>query len=234
MIELSVVIPFYNEELNTKFVIQKIFDSLVKEGASFEILAVDNGSSDQTGLIIDGLSKIDARIKKVHVAVNQGYGHGILQGLKASSGNYLGYIDGDGQIDPEDIVGCFKQLQISQELQLAKGIRRKMGQTLWRSYVSKIYNLFMQSLFGIKATGINNKPKIFTKVLYERLKLESKDWFIDAEVMIKCTRLNVRYVEYPTKFIQRTKGESNVRLKTILEFLKNISRYFFIKMFKSF
>jgi hypothetical protein len=84
-------------------------------------------------------------------------------------------------------------------------------------------------LFRIETLGINCKPKIFKRELFEKLNLESKDWFIDAEIMIKATRLNVRYIDYPIRFKERLEGESNVRIMTAFEFLFNFMRYMFFK-----
>lgn len=227
--ELSIVIPFFNEELNVGIVIRAIQELLVNEKIFFEIVAVNNGSSDKTGQIIKDICHLDSRIKLIQVPINKGYGYGILQGMNHTSGQYVGYIDGDGQIDAEALIGCYKELKISPELELAKGIPRKIGGSSWRQYLSKFYNLIIGSLFRIEAYGINCKPKIFTRTLYERLNLESKDWFIDAEIMIKCTRLNVRYVEYPIKVLSRMRGHSSVSFRTVLEFLMNFVRYFFFK-----
>ena len=225
----SIVIPFFNEELNVEKVIRSIQSLLIKENISFEIIAVNNGSSDKTGQIIEDLCKQESNIRSLKIPVNQGYGYGISEGLKETSGSYIGYIDGDGQIDAEALIGCYKELKISPEIELAKGIPRKIGGPSWRRYISKFYNLIISSLFRIEAYGVNCKPKIFTRTLYRKLDLESKDWFIDAEIMIKCTRLNVRYIEYPIKILDRTRGNSSVSFKTIIEFLLNFARYFLSK-----
>ncbi|MEC7640693.1 MAG: glycosyltransferase family 2 protein [Nitrospinota bacterium] len=227
MVEFSIVIPFFNEEPNVEGVLKEIIRLLADHRIDYEIIAVNNGSTDGTGEIIETFSAANDRVKILSVPVNQGYGNGILEGLKKASGRHLGYSDGDGQNDGESIVGCYKELQISPELELAKGVPRKIEENFFRKFVSKVYNFLVSTLFGIEATGINCKPKIFTRQLYEKLNPESKDWFIDAEIMIKCTRMNVRYVEYPIKVLQRKEGASHVSPKTIVEFLFNFLRYLF-------
>lgn len=229
MTDLSIVIPFFNEEPNVEKVLAEIASLLDGNGIDYEIIAVDNGSTDKTRELIETVSNSNPRVKSLRIPINQGYGHGILEGLKKTSGKYVGYADGDGQIDGESIIGCYKELQISPEFELAKGVPRRIPQSFYRAGVSKVYNLIVSSLFRIEAIGINCKPKIFTRELYRRLDLESKDWFIDAEIMIKCTRLNVRYIEYPIKVLEREKGSSSVSPKTVLEFLLNFLRYLFLK-----
>lgn len=229
MPDLSISIPFYNEEPNVKRVLEDSIQILTANNVDFEIIAIDNGSSDQTGKIIKEIAEKNARIKLLRVEINQGYGNGIIAGLKASKGRFIGYMDGDGQIDPEAVLGCYKELLISDQFDLAKGFPRGIPGSFIRRYISKFYNAFVTSLFRIETLGINCKPKIFKRELFEKLNLESKDWFIDAEIMIKATRLNVRYIDYPIQFKERLEGKSNVRVKTAFEFLFNFTRYMFFK-----
>jgi glycosyltransferase involved in cell wall biosynthesis len=229
MLDLSITIPFYNEEPNVKRVLGEITDILSVNSVQFEIIAVDNGSSDRTGEIIKEMSVNRTQIKLLRVEINEGYGNGILAGLRASSGRLIGYMDGDGQIDVEAVLGCYKELQISDRFDLAKGFPRGIPGSFLRRYISKLYNAFITSIFRIETLGINCKPKIFKRELYAKLDLESKDWFIDAEIMIKATRLNVRYIDYPIQFKERLEGKSNVSIKTAFEFLFNFARYILFK-----
>jgi dolichol-phosphate mannosyltransferase len=229
MPDLSISIPFYNEEPNVRKVLEDSIQILTANDVDFEIVAIDNGSSDQTGKIITEMAENNSRVKPLRVGVNQGYGNGILAGLRASKGRFIGYMDGDGQIDPEAVLGCYKELQISDHFDLAKGFPRGIPGNFLRRYISKFYNAFVTSLFRIETLGINCKPKIFKRELFEKLNLESKDWFIDAEIMIKATRLNVRYIDYPIQFKERLEGKSNVQIKTAFEFLFNFIRYILFK-----
>jgi len=229
MPDLSISIPFYNEEPNVRKVLEDSIQILEANNVDFEIIAIDNGSSDQTGKIIKEIAEHNAQVKPLRIELNQGYGNGILAGLNASKGRFIGYMDGDGQIDPEAVLGCYKELLISDQFDLAKGFPRGIPGSFIRRYISKFYNAFVTSLFRIETLGINCKPKIFKRELFEKLNLESKDWFIDAEIMIKATRLNVRYIDYPIQFKERLEGESNVRIMTAFEFLFNFTRYMFFK-----
>jgi len=229
MPDLSISIPFYNEEPNVRKVLEDSIQILTSNDVDFEIIAIDNGSSDQTGKIITEISEKNVRVKPLRVEVNEGYGNGILAGLNASEGRFIGYMDGDGQIDPEAVLGCYKELLISDQFDLAKGFPRGIPGSFIRRYISKLYNAFVTSLFRIETLGINCKPKIFKRELFEKLNLESKDWFIDAEIMIKATRLNVRYIDYPIQFRERLEGKSNVQIRTAFEFLFNFTRYILFK-----
>jgi len=81
----------------------------------------------------------------------------------------------------------------------------------------------MQLFFpGIITKDINGKPKIFTRQAFEKLQLESNDWFIDAEIMIKARRLGFRVGEVETHFHQNPERQSFISFKANIEFIKNI------------
>ena len=79
----------------------------------------------------------------------------------------------------------------------------------------------------VRAKDINSKPKVFTRAAYERFDLRSDDWFIDAEIMIQASNLELKVGEVPTYFrASEREGGSFINLFTFLEFLKNLIRFF--------
>lgn len=105
---LSLVIPLYNEAANAQKVAKELIEELSKEYISYELVLVNNGSKDNTGHILSKLAKSNPEIKIVTVPVNQGYGWGVINGLRWASGDYLGFMGGDGQIEPGDVSKVFK------------------------------------------------------------------------------------------------------------------------------
>lgn len=79
--------------------------------------------------------------------------------------------------------------------------------------------------FPIAGTDMNAKPKIVTREAYEKLRLESNDWFIDAEIMIQARRHNFRIGEVPTEFYAHKDRPSFISFRAIWEFIKNLIRY---------
>jgi len=229
--ELSLVLPFYNEEENVERVLKELSAEFKKNKINFEILAVNNGSHDKTSGIINNLVKKYKNIKKVDIVKNIGYGYGILQGLKHAEGKYVGYGWGDGQVAAADFVRVFQNLKTnSLDISKAKRINRDDG--LARKIQSKFYNKLMLVLFFINLSDVNGCPKIMRREVYESLKLESKDWFLDPELIIKAYRKKYKIGEVPIKFMERKSGKSKVKLSTSFEFLKNILRYRFMNLKK--
>ncbi|MEW6075880.1 MAG: glycosyltransferase family 2 protein, partial [Candidatus Omnitrophota bacterium] len=119
---LSLVIPLYNEADNIRELIGTLSAALEKEKIEYELVLVDNGSSDATGALIEEYARADNRIRRVNVRKNIGYGWGIIKGLEAAEGEHLGFMCGDGQIKPADVVRVYRKLT-EERLDLCK-VRR--------------------------------------------------------------------------------------------------------------
>ncbi len=226
-IEQSIVIPFCNEEKNVKYVIEGINKEFKEKKYSYEIIAVDNASSDNTKTVIKELAKKNNRIKYLYVA-ERGYGNAIINGLKKCRGKYLGYGWGDGQMNSEDVIKVFGILKNKTlDLCKVKRINRKDG--FYRRLQSFIYNLFYRMIFPYMKFELfgdmNGCPKVFTRKAYKKLRISSKKWFIDTEIMIKANKYKLNIEEIPIKFRKRRAGKSNLRLKVVFEFVKEAIKF---------
>lgn len=224
MEKFSLVMPMYNEEGIAEKVIQEIITSFDQKELNYELVIVKNGCKDKTGEIIDALAKKDSRIKPVLVPINLGYGWGVINGLNAATSPIIGFVDGDGQVPPEDILRVLKGFE-DPNVHFCKGIRYNRGDGLKRIIASFGYNALFKILFLSTARDINGKPKFMKREVYNTLNLESKDWFIDPEIMIKVLHKGYKPKEIAVHFDERKKGKSNVSLKTVMEFAKNLAKW---------
>ncbi len=225
---LSLVVPFYNEGKNIEKVVSGLNRNFEGESIDYKLILVNNGSGDNSPTILESLSKENPdKIKVVHVKVNQGFGWGIISGLRQANGDYIGYMCGDGQTKPEDVVKTYRWVEQG-DCDLAKVKRISRGDGLWRRIISFVFNRLFWIMFRVHSLDINGTPKIFNRSWLDKLHLASKDWFIDAEVMIKSRHLGMRIGEVPTEFLPREEGKSHVALATSLEFVKNMLSYRFL------
>ena len=192
------------------------------------MILVNNGSRDRTGQIIDDLIREGYPVTQVTVQVNIGYGNGILEGLKHCTAPLVGFLCADGQVGPEAAVETYSQARTGSPAMLAK-VRRRFRKDSWqRKLVSVCYNFGMQIIFGgLGSIDLNGNPKILPRESLLAMELESKDWFLDPEIMIKAKHLGLKVVEMDVEGLPRAGGKSNVRYTTCLQFLKNILRYRF-------
>jgi len=219
--ELSVVVPFFNEEKNVKNAADSLVKYIRELNISYEIIMVNNGSSDSTLKIIDKLIKKNKNLKKVDLIKNQGYGGGILSGLKIASGNYIGFIDGDMKFSYENIVKAYKKIK-EENVDLCKGVRIRRVNNFKRNMYSIPYNLLVNILFFTNIKDINAKPKLMSKECYTDLNIKSKDWFIDTEIMLKINKKGYKYKDFLLEYKKRKAGVSNIKVSAIIQFLKNL------------
>jgi glycosyltransferase involved in cell wall biosynthesis len=226
--ELSIVVPCYNEQECIGTTMPHLVEVFQKAGIDFEIVMVDNGSRDRTSAIIDELIGRGLPIRKAVVPVNRGWGLGIRTGISASRGRYIGSLCADGQVAPESVLLIYRALKAADGNTMAKARRRFRPDGPVRKVVSITYNALMLMLFpGLRTLDVNGYPKIFPADVLRSMELTSDDWFLDAEAMLKTQYLRLMVIEIDVPGHLRRGGRSNVRMKTVFEFLLNIFRYRF-------
>lgn len=134
---------------------------------------------------------------------------------------------GDGQIAPRDVLRVYRQF-VEDDLDLCKVVRVERHDGFQRRLMSRCYNFLFRLLFPVGSRDINGTPKLMRRQCYQQLNLVSKDWFIDAEIMIKASKNAYRIGHVDVSFMPRTGGGSNVRLTTSLEFIRNMLRHRFL------
>lgn len=220
-VDLSIAIPFYNEEKNIKEVLESTNHELQELKINYEIIAINNGSRDNTPKIIKELGKKNKNIKYVEVKINQGYGYGIRKGLEIAKGEIIGFMWGDNQVKADSLVKIWKGL-IKEKADLSKAKRKTKGESGLRKIQSLGYNIITKFLFDINSKDINGCPKLFKKRYYGDMKIVSNDWFIDTEIMYKFSNRKLKIVETPVSFSKRQGGKSKIKFSAVIEFLKNL------------
>jgi len=233
--EISVIVLCYR----SGSLVKQLVDDLMKIMSTrfnddFELVLVGNyheGSEDITPSIVKGLALVNDHVTPVIKPKEGMMGWDMRSGLEASIGKNIAVIDGDRQMPIEDLIRVY-DLMIDSGADLAKTYRITRGDGFKRIIISLMFNFVFKILFpGLKSRDINSKPKIFTRTAYEKLKLESDDWFIDAEIMIQARRNKFKIAEISTFFLGLNGSRrSFVRLPAILQFFKNL----FIYRFKEF
>jgi glycosyltransferase involved in cell wall biosynthesis len=227
-IELSVVVLCYGAEKSIIPFSQNLKKEISKHVDDFEILLIGNyveSSSDTTPEIIKKIAQQDSTFKSISKPKKGMMGWDVKVGLSAAKGEFICFIDGDGQFPINSISECYKKIKTG-EFGLVKTYRFKRKDGLQRAAMSFVYNIVFKILFPkVKARDINSKPKIFRRDVYEKLNLTYDDWFIDAEIMIKTSSLGVKFHEFPIEFEQLAGRTSFVNLNTVLEFIRNLISY---------
>jgi glycosyltransferase involved in cell wall biosynthesis len=217
--DVSIVVPCYNEEEVIRYTIPRLTATFQKAGHRLELVAVDNGSHDRTGQIIQELAARDSAVVFHRVAENDGYGNGILSGIPLCSAPWVGLVAADGQVDAEDVVRLYESVAASNGEVLGKVRRRFRMDGLLRKMVSVSYNLYFRILWpSLRSIDINGNPKFVRRTHLLRMNLQSKDWLLDPEIMVKAHHIGLRTLEFSVFARMRGGGLSHVRPRTCWEF----------------
>jgi dolichol-phosphate mannosyltransferase len=224
--DLSLAMPCYNEEDCLEQTVPPLVEVFQKAGIDLELVLVDNGSVDQTSAVIDRLIAQGYPIRKAVVPVNRGQGLGIRTGLEECRGRHIGYLAADGQVAPESVLLIYRAVATAGDWTIAKVRRRFRPDSLTRKIISVIYNVGMLIIFpGMPSMDVNGSPRIMPRGILPIMELSSSDWFLEAEIMLKVQHLRMMVIEIDVPGHLRQGGRSNVRWRTILEFMRNIARY---------
>ncbi len=215
---VSVVIPAYNEEENIEEVVEKLFSFLPKISYSFEVIVVNDGSSDRTGEILGQLKKELGKLKVITHARNYGYGAALLSGFAGACHEWVFFMDGDGQFDIRDLTLFLPYID---KYQIIVGYRKKRMDKWYRIVYARIFSFFCYHLFGIKVRDINCAFKLIQKELLEQLCLESRGATINAEMLAKVKIMGIAVKEigvghFPRKKGKETGGNLMVVIKALL------------------
>ena len=207
MKKLSIIIPCYNEEKNIPLIIER-FDRVIA-GNDIEVVLVNNGSTDGSTKVFEALCPRYSFIKQVCVAVNKGYGYGILQGLKAATGEYLGWTHADMQTDPSDVVRAFKIVADKgyPEDIFIKGNR--CGRSLFDQFFTAGMSFFETVYLRKKLWDINAQPNIFHRSFYEHWDKPPHDFSLDLYALYMAKKNHLQIVRFKVAFPERVHGVSS-------------------------
>ena len=226
---LSLVVPAYNEQDCIAGVLTELYSVLEQSGISFELIAVQNGSSDRTGEILDNLAEQYRHLRVLEISVNRGFGYGVIQGLKECSAEIVGYMPGDGQIPPKTVPALVEKMR-SQGAQLGKGCRVVRNDGLMRKIITVVYNVFIRMLFHLPTTDVNSNPKLMTLFAYKAIQPSSHDFFIDPEILLKASKLGMKFCEVEVVSPKRDRGRSKLKVFRVgLDFAINLLKARFMK-----
>lgn len=223
---LSLVIPCYNEARNLPLLIGRLEESFVA-GSDAEVILVDNGSTDESRAILRGLDGHPV-IRSTRVEVNQGYGFGVLAGLRAARGAHLGWTHADMQTDPADALRALEVMRALGGETYVKG--RRIGRPLGDALFTVGMSAFETVLLGTALWDINAQPNLFPRAFYEAVADGAPhDFSLDLYFYHAARQRGLRIERIPVRFGQRAHGVShwNVNWRGKRKFIERTVRFSF-------
>src|SRR5215210_303227 len=181
---ISAVLPAYNEEENIETATTRMADVLRSLNLrDWEVIVVDDGSQDRTGEIADRLAALDpAHIRVFHHSPNKGYAEALNTGFTSARHELIFYTDSDNQFDVRELEHL---LPLIEDAEIVCGFRIYRFDPLTRLVLSWGFNLLVRIIFRIKVRDIDCAFKLFRREVFDKVQIESKKFFVDAEVLAK-------------------------------------------------
>lgn len=204
----SIMIPCYNEGDNIDNLIKRIRP--LQERYDLEYILIENGSTDDSRLYFQKhVEDQYQNIKIVYVDKNLGYGYGIQQGMKASDGEYVGWIHADMQMPPEELMKFFDIIlsSASDTHLFLKGIRT--NRSILDRFFTNGQSIFNTILFGMKLYDVGAIPVIFHRSLIGKIEEMPNDFSIELYIYKEASLKGFEIKRYKVKLLKREKGNSS-------------------------
>jgi glycosyltransferase involved in cell wall biosynthesis len=205
---LTVVFPMYNEEAYIERAVAAAREAL--ERFDYEIVIVDDASTDGTGALADALARADPRVRVVHNPVNRRLGGALRAGYAAATKDLVFYTDADLPIDLQQVPRAVRLLEYQQADIVAAYRFDRTSEGLLRAIYTFSYNHLIRTLFGLRVRDVNFAFKLFRRSVLDRFVLQSEGSFIDAEFLLRAKKSGCSIIQIGLDYFPRTRGISTL------------------------
>ena len=218
---LTIFYPMWNEEETIERAVKAGFeagDELIASGeiSRYDILIIDDASTDATGAIADEMAASDERISVVHHPVNRKLGGSLKTGFQNATGELVLYTDADLPFDMAEVAKAVRLIRIY-EADIVSAYRfDRTGEGPRRLVYSYVYNNLIQAMFGLRLRDMNFSFKLMRRSMLDHVELKSEGSFIDVELLARAQRLGFNIVQFGVDYFPRTRGISTLSSNSVI------------------
>ncbi len=225
---ISIVVPFYNEE----DCLEKCFEQITEtfKDSDYELIFVNDGSTDNSEKIILPLIKDNLKIKYISYAENKGYSGAIIEGFKNSKNDFVSFLDADLQFSPKDLIKMYRHAKENKyDFVIGVPIKKKYDKPA-RKIMSFFYNLYVSMLFGTKLKDTNSLKLMKREYLKNINFVLRYGIIIEIEILLGFKMQGVPINTYPINIYERTSGKSKIfSLKLIYRTITDYAKLWILK-----
>ncbi len=216
---LTVVLPAHNEEGNIRNTVDSCVSYLEKNLGDYEVVVVNDGSSDRTREIVAGISSTNPNVVLVNHEINMGYGSALRSGFDKASKDYIFFMDSDGQFDINDLDRLTPHAGADTAV---IGYREDRADSYIRSLNAWLYSLYIYIIFGLRVKDMDCAFKIFPAGAYRSVRpIKSEGALFSAEFLIKLKREGFSFREVPVRHFPRIFGsQTGANMRVIMKMFK--------------
>lgn len=224
---VSVVIPMFNEEESIEHAVACAVSALAPHVADYEIVVVDDASTDASAAIVQRLSAANPRVRLVRHEVNRKLGATLRTGYAAAGKDLVVYMDADLPFDPQEILRAIRVLEVTRADLIAGYRHDRRTEGARRTFYSYLYNSLIGLLFGWPHRDINFSFKLMRREVLQAIELRSEGSLIDAELIVKAKNLGFVIQQIGLDYFPRTRGSSTLSSPAvILEIFRELARLY--------
>lgn len=218
---LTMFFPAWNEEATIQRAVDaacEAGDQLVAMGeiGSYDILIIDDASTDGTAAIADKLAASDSRVRVVHHQRNRKLGGSLKTGFAEATGELVLYTDADLPFDMSELPKAVRLLRIY-EADIVSAYRfDRTGEGPRRLVYSYAYNHLVQLLFNLRLRDMNFAFKLLRRDVLDHLDLKSEGSFIDVELLARAKKLGFEIVQFGVDYFPRSRGVSTLSSNSVI------------------
>lgn len=219
---ISVILPAYNEEENIKQTLDEVYEFFTARGYDFEIIVVNDGSTDSTGKIVQDWISSKQEVHMITHDKNKGYGAALKSGFSAARGDLIFFMDSDGQFDVNDFDRLYTRLDGYDGI---LGYRIKRADPISRIIAAWGWNMLAKVFLGVPYKDIDCAFKIFKRHVIADMPIQSNGAGVNMEIIARSR--GYKFVQVGVKHRQRTRGKATgLKLKVVLNGLKEFWRIY--------
>ena len=227
---LTLMFPMWNEEEmihRTVGAARETGKDLIAAGdvGDYEILLVDDASTDATGKLADEIAAADPRVRVVHHAQNRKLGGSVRTGLNEARGDLILYTDADMPFDLADLGKALRLMRVY-DADIVSAYRfDRTGEGALRAVYSYVYNSLVKIILGLRIRDVNFAFKLVRRNVVEHIELESEGSLIDVELLAKAQRLGFHIIQFGVDYFPRDRGTSTLSSPAVIvNIVKELSR----------
>jgi dolichol-phosphate mannosyltransferase len=205
--QLSLIMPAFNEEAGIQTALEEAYEALAQIDCEFEIIVVDDGSTDRTSERVLEIACLRPTVILVRHLKNRGYGTALRTGFDTARHPLIAFTDADGQFHIEDIELLLNQIQ---NAPIAVGFRVDRKDPWLRRFLSHGYNSLVRTLLGTGVRDCDCALKVFRREVLARILPESAGFFVNAEMLCRARRQGLNIAEIGVRHRFRRHGSSKV------------------------
>jgi glycosyltransferase involved in cell wall biosynthesis len=206
-LSISAFFPAYNDGGTIPSMVMTVRMALRELTDDYEIIVVNDGSKDHTGLLLDEMARLyPDEVRIVHHPQNRGYGGALRSGFASATKEWIFYTDGDAQYDPRELKKLVEV--VAPEVDLINGWKIERHDPLHRIIIGRIYQYIIKLAFGLKLKDVDCDFRLMRRVIFDKVELTSDSGVICVELMKKIQDAGFSLTETPVHHFHRAYGKS--------------------------